>query len=81
MVQKRAEMALVVFGVYMSIKILRLPPFGLDHKDSMFSSVLKGKRKTDYKPEIKSIKRQKLHSDDDGSYVRYAQRLLREPPP
>jgi len=47
----------------------------------MFSSALKGKRKTGYKPEIESIKQQKMQCGDDGSYVRYAQRLLREPPP
>jgi len=68
MVPKKAEMVLVVFGVYMSIKIHKRPPFGLGYKDSMFSSVLKGKRKTGYKPEIESVRQQMLHSDDDGNY-------------
>ena len=46
---------------------------GMLYKESMFSSVLKGKHKTGYKPEIESVRQQMLHSDDDGSYVRYAQ--------
>ena len=47
----------------------------LSYKLSMFSSALKGKRKTDYKPETESVKQRKLHSGDDGSYVRFAQQF------
>ena len=69
MVQKRAGMVLDVSVLCMSIKILQLPPFELGYKDSMFSSALKDKHKTGYKPEIESIKQQRLHSGDDGSYA------------
>ena len=61
------------FALDMSIEMLQSPLFVSDCRLGIFSSALEYKHKTGYKPEIKSIKQQKLHSDDDGSYVRFVQ--------
>lgn len=62
-------MGLYASALCMNIKIPPSLLFELSYKLSMFSSALKGKRKTDYTPETASVKPRKLHSGDDGIYV------------